>query len=100
MKCPSCGKQISDEALYCSQCGARLLPNKAQPLISNQSGGVNMNADGNATIGHDLVGRDKLEFHFGQETNFLHQIWDSLDPELQDALSLAYNRYSARKIRK
>ncbi len=92
MKCSSCGKQIIDEAVFCPQCGVRLLSVDAQPPNSNQSGDVNMNASRDTIVEQDVVGRDKIEIHVSQGTNFLHQIWDNLDPELQDALSLAYNQ--------
>jgi hypothetical protein len=97
MKCSSCGKQIIDEAIFCPQCGDCLLPSEAQPLSSNQSGGIDIDADGDAIIGHDVVGRDKVEIHAQYVSWNGHEVVDPNENWIRDGLTWIQVKYSRQQ---
>src|SRR5262245_62160074 len=74
--CPECGWNVSMTAAACPQCVCPLQPAAANPPES----AVN--------TGSSAMAAEPP----GDSENLLHRLWRSFEPELQDALSVAYNQ--------
>src|SRR5262245_48457536 len=74
--CPECGWNVSMTAAACPQCVCPLQPAAANP----QEGAVNT---GSSAMAAEPPGNSE---------NLVHRLWRSFEPELQDALSVAYNQ--------
>jgi hypothetical protein len=74
--CPECGWNVSTRAAACPQCGCPLQPAAANPPESAVKTGSSPRAAEPP----------------GNNENLLQRLWSSFEPELQDALSVAYNQ--------
>jgi tetratricopeptide (TPR) repeat protein len=89
MECHLCKSEVPESSVFCLQCGARL-DNALNASIS-QSGGVTAQADGNISVGNDIVGRDKIvAFH----VNWYEASSAEIDERwMQEAIDWLRNKY-------
>ena len=93
MECHLCKFEVPENSVFCLQCGVRLNP--VLNTMKSRFGGVTAQAEGNISVGNDIVGRDKIvAFH----VNWYEASSTETDERwMQEAIIWLRNKYDGRR---